>query len=80
VNGDVHTNGLENFWSQVKRTISGTYVSVEPVHLHRYMEEASFRFNNRKDNDAGRFETAVGAIPGKRLTYAALIGKECPPA
>jgi transposase-like protein len=76
VNGDVHTNGLENFWSQVRRTINGTYVSVEPVHLQAYMDEAAFRFNNRKVKDANRLESAVGSIGGKRLTYAELTGKE----
>jgi transposase-like protein len=80
VNGRVHTNGLENFWSLLKRGLSGTYVSVEPFHLFRYLDEQSFRFNNRatKDNpltDADRFDLAVRNIVGKRLTYAALTGK-----
>jgi transposase-like protein len=76
VSGNAHTNGLENFWSQVKRTIRGTYVSVEPVHLQAYMDEAAFRFNNRKVKDANRFDTAVGSVDGKRLTYKQLTGKE----
>ena len=73
--GHVHTNGLENFWSLLKRGIRGTYVSVEPFHLFRYLDEQSFRFNERKDNDAGRFVKVVGGILGKGLRYAKLIGK-----
>ena len=76
VDGRVHTNGLENFWSLLKRGISGTYVSVEPFHLHRYLDEQMFRFNNRKNlDDAGRFNLAVRQIVGKRLTFAQLTGK-----
>jgi transposase-like protein len=76
VDGNVHTNGLENFWSCLKRTIGGTYVSVEPFHLFRYLDEQSFRFNNRKTNDANRFDLAVSQIVGKRLTYAEVTGKD----
>ena len=76
VNGRVHTNGLENFWSLLKRGISGTYVSVEPFHLFRYLDEQMFRFNNRKDlDDKGRFDLTVSQLIGKRLTYAELTGK-----
>jgi transposase-like protein len=76
VDGRVHTNGLENFWSLLKRGISGTYVSVEPFHLHRYLDEQMFRFNNRKDlDDKGRFDLTVSQLVGKRLTYAELTGK-----
>ncbi len=76
VDGRVHTNGLENFWSLLKRGISGTYVSVEPFHLHRYLDEQMFRFNNRKElDDAGRFDLAVRQIFGKRITFAQLTGK-----
>ena len=80
VDGRVHTNGLENFWSLLKRGISGTYVSVEPFHLFRYLDEQMFRFNNRatKDNpltDADRFDMAVRQIVGKRVTFAELTGK-----
>lgn len=76
VDGRIHTNGLENFWSLLKRGIAGTYVSVEPFHLHRYLDEQMFRFNNRKDlDDAGRFDLAVTQIVGKRLTFAELTGK-----
>jgi transposase-like protein len=76
VDGRVHTNGLENFWSLLKRGISGTYVSVEPFHLHRYLDEQMFRFNNRKElDDAGRFDLAVRQIIGKRITFAQLTGK-----
>jgi transposase-like protein len=75
VNGRIHTNGLENFWSLLKRGISGTYVSVEPFHLFRYLDEQSFRYNNRLGmNDRTRFETAMQNVAGKRLTYAELIG------
>ena len=76
VDGRVHTNGLENFWSLLKRGISGTYVSVEPFHLFRYLDEQMFRFNNRKElDDAGRFDLAVRQIVGKRITFAELTGK-----
>jgi transposase-like protein len=73
--GQVHTNGLENFWSLFKRSLKGTYVNVEPFHLLRYCDEQAFRFNERKDNDAGRFLTASFGIFGKRLPYARLTGK-----
>ncbi|MGD0631216.1 MAG: IS1595 family transposase [Terracidiphilus sp.] len=75
VNGRVHTNGLENFWSLLKRGINGTYVSIEPFHLFRYLDEQSFRFNNRKLTDAERFNIATMGMVGKRLTYAELTGK-----
>jgi transposase-like protein len=80
VDGNVHTNGIENFWSLLKRGLGGTYISVEPFHLFRYVDEQTFRFNNRatKDNplnDADRFHLAVSQIVGKRLTYAELTGK-----
>jgi transposase-like protein len=75
VRGRVHTNGLENFWSLLKRGLKGTYVSVEPFHLHRYLDEQSFRYNNRKTDDAGRFDIGVRQIVGKRLTYKQLTGK-----
>jgi hypothetical protein len=80
VNGRVHTNGLENFWSLLKRTLSGTYVAVEPFHLHRYLDEYMFRYNNRatKDNrltDSDRFDLAVRQIVGKRITYKELTGQ-----
>ncbi len=80
VRGQVHTQGLDNFWSLLKRSLSGTYVAVEPFHLDRYVDEQAFRYNNRatKDNpltDADRFLLAVSQIAGKRLTYAELTGK-----
>lgn len=81
VNGRVHTNGLENFWSLTKRMLSGTYVAVEPFHLHRYLDEAMWRYNNRKDDegkklsDSERFELALSQIAGKRLTFAEVTGK-----
>ena len=80
VNGRIHTNGLENFWSLLKRGISGTYVSVEPFHLFRYLDEQSFRYNNRATpknpmNDSDRFNRVIRQIVGKRLTFAELTGK-----
>lgn len=76
VNGRVHTNGLENFWSLLKRGINGTYVSVEPFHLFRYLDEQAFRYNNRKDmNDSDRFSAVLSQVAGKRLTYAEVTGK-----
>lgn len=76
VRGLVHTNGIENFWSLLKRAIKGTYVSVEPFHLFRYVDEQAFRFNTRKGNDAERFIAAAQGITGKRLTHAQLTGKK----
>jgi len=78
--GRVHTNGLENFWSLFKRGINGTYVSVEPFHLFRYLDEQEFKFNNRGTRespitDSERFDIAVRQIVGKRLTYKQLTGK-----
>jgi transposase-like protein len=76
VDGNVHTNTIENFWSLLKRGLHGTYVSVEPFHLFRYIDEQAFRYNNRKDmNDGDRFVVAMKQITGKRLTYKELIGK-----
>lgn len=80
VRGRVHVNGMENFWSLLKRSLSGTYVAVEPFHLSRYIDEQIFRFNNRatKDNpltDADRFQLALSQIAGKRLTFAEVTGK-----
>ena len=76
MNGNVHTNTMENFWSLLKRGLHGTYISVEPFHLFRYIDEQAFRYNNRKDmNDADRFVAVMSRIVGKRLTYAELTGK-----
>ena len=69
VDGKIHTNGMENFWSLLKRGISGTYVSVEPFHLFRYLDEQTYRFNNRKVTDAERFSMAVQGITGRRVTW-----------
>jgi hypothetical protein len=75
VRGLVHTNGIENFWSLLKRGLGGTYVSVEPIHLFCYIDEQAFRYNYRKDmNDKARFELAMRNVFGKRLTYSDLIG------
>ncbi len=76
VRGNVHTNGIENFWSLLKRTIKGTYVSVSPAHLQKYVEEQMFRYNERECNDQMRFVRMIESISGKRLTYSQLIGYE----
>ena len=76
VGGSIHTNGLENYWSLLKRTIGGTYVSVEPFHLRRYLDEQSFRYNERGMNDGGRFSMVASQVAGKRLTYRQLTGKD----
>ncbi len=76
VRGNVHTQGIENFWSLLKRGIGGTYISVEPFHLFRYVDEQAFRFNNRKATDAERFEMGMAQIVGRRITYKQLTGKE----
>jgi transposase-like protein len=80
VDGQVHTNGLENFWSLLKRGLKGTYISVEPFHLFRYLDEQMFRYNNRgnKENpvfDGDRFQLALSQIAGKRLTFKEVTGK-----
>jgi transposase-like protein len=80
VDGNVHTNGIENFWALLKREIKGTYVSVEPFHLFRYVDEEAFRYNNRLPmSDGDRFSYLVRKCVGKRLTYAELIGHEIQP-
>lgn len=81
VNGKVHTNGLENFWSLLKRGLKGTYISTEPFHLFRYLDEQVWRYNNRATednpmNDGDRFKLAMSQIVGKRLTFAEVTGKE----
>lgn len=72
VRGQVHTNGIENFWSLFKRTVKGTYVHVAPFHLQRYVTEQTFRFNHRKGDDARRFAHVLSNVPGRRLTYRQL--------
>ena len=72
--GRVSTNGLENFWSLLKRCLNGTWVSVEPFHLHRYLDEQAWRYNQRKLTNAERFVSAVFGIFGKRLTYTTSCG------
>jgi len=82
VDGTVHTQGIENFWSLLKRGLNGTYVAVEPFHLFRYVDEQAFRFNTRKDDmgnkigDGTRFTEAMRHVAGKRLTYCELTGKD----
>ena len=77
VDGTVHTNNVENFWSMMKRCLKGTYISVEPFHLFRYLDEQAFRFNLRRhpDGDQRRFLAVVRRIVGRRLTYKQLIGE-----
>jgi hypothetical protein len=80
VDGRVHTNGLENLWALLKRGLHGTYVSVEPFHLYRYLDEQMFRYNHRKDGDhkvtdSERFALAMSQVAGKRLTDSQLTGK-----
>jgi transposase-like protein len=76
VDGQVHTNGMENFWSLLKRGLKGTYISVEPFHLFRYLDEQVYRYNHRKlAHDGERFEVALSQIAGKRLTFAEVTGK-----
>jgi len=85
VRGRVHVNGMENFWSLLKRGLRGTYVAVEPFHLSRYVDEQVFRYNHRKDgegnklNDADRFAAAMAEVAGRRLTYSDLTGKSDSP-
>ena len=80
VDGKIHTNGIENFWSLLKRGIDGTYVSVEPFHLFRYLDEQAFRYNNQKTNDADRFNMALLGILAKRVMYKQLTGNNEPSA
>lgn len=75
VDGIIHTNGIENFWSLLKRGIKGTYVSIAEVHLFRYVDERAFAFNNRKTSDYDRFTLALANVAGRRLDYKTLIGK-----
>ena len=75
--GHIHTNGMENYWSLLKRGLNGTYVSVEPFHLFRYLAEQAFRFNNREaeGGDFERFSLAMAQAVGRRLTYDELSGR-----
>jgi transposase-like protein len=75
VRGNVHTNGIENFWSLLKRGLHGTYVSVEPFHLFRYLDEQAFRYNERKTDDGSHFARTLSQVVGRRLIYKALTGK-----
>jgi len=76
VQGNVHTNTIENFWSLLKRGLKGTYIAVEPFHLFRYLDEQAFRYNERKNDDGGRFLEVLNGLTGRRLTYQKLTGKE----
>src|SRR5439155_12276538 len=75
VSGQVHTNSMENFWALLKRGLHGTYVSVQPFHLFRYLDERMFTFNERELDDCGRFDCVLRAVAGNRLTFAEVIGK-----
>jgi transposase-like protein len=75
VNGQVHTNGIENFWSLLKRGLHGTYISVEPFHLFRYLDERMFTYNHREADDLGRFTTVLEMVSGRRVTWKELTGK-----
>jgi hypothetical protein len=85
VDGQIHTQGMENFWALLKRGLGGTYISVEPFHLFRYVDEQAYRYNTRKDDfgnkisDGMRFADALSRIGGHRLTYSQLTGKESSP-
>ncbi len=76
VDGQVHTNGLENFWSLLKRGLGGTYISVQPFHLFRYLDEQVYRYNSREDVDAGRFLGVLSNVADRRLTYKEVTGKD----
>ena len=80
VEGNVDTNGMENFWSLLKRSLKGTYVSVEPFHLFRYVDEQVRRFNERTSNDRARFVSVLADIVGRRITYRDLTGADLSPA
>jgi hypothetical protein len=69
VDGLIHTNGIENFWSMLKRSLSGTYVKVEPYDLFRYLDEQAYRFNARKGADSDRFREVLRRVSGRRLTW-----------
>lgn len=76
VRGNVHTNGIENFWSLFKRALRGTYINIDSEHLFRYLDEQTFRFNNRKTTDSVRFALVLHMVTGKRITYDQLIDNE----
>ena len=76
VDGNVHVNGMENFWSLLKRALGGTYVSVEPFHLFRHLDEQAFRFNERHGTDCDRFKRAIHRVAGRRVTYRKLTGQD----
>jgi ISXO2-like transposase domain len=76
VEGNVHTNTIENFWSLLKRGLKGTYIAIEPFHLFRYLDEQAFRYNERKNDDGGRFLEVLNGLTGRRLTYQKVTGKD----
>jgi hypothetical protein len=76
VDGELHTNGIENFRSLLKRGLKGTYIAEEPFHLFRYLEEQAFRYNERKNDDGGRFLEVLNGLTGRRLTYQKLTSKD----
>lgn len=75
VRGEVHTNGIENFWALFKRCLKGTYISVLPCHLDAYLVKEAFRFNERKGKDADRFRQVVEQVSGRRITYRELVAR-----
>jgi transposase-like protein len=74
--GHVHTNGLENFWALLKRSIKGTHVHVAPFHLFRYLDDQAYRFNQRRGDDTGRFLDSLSTVANRRLTFKKLTAKE----
>ena len=80
VDQNVHVNGMENFWSLLQRALGGTYVSVEPFHLFRYLDEQAYRFNERYGTDLDRFMRALALVVGRRVTYSRLTGPEHDPS
>ena len=79
VDENVHTNTMECFWSLLKRALGGTYVSVEPFHLFRYLDEQAYRWNERFGTDLDRFRRALARVVGRRVTYSKLTGQEHDP-
>ena len=76
VDGKIHVNGMENFWALLKRALGGTYVSVEPFHLFRYLDEQAYRFNERHGQDWDRFKRAIHRVTSRRVTWKRLTGQD----
>jgi transposase-like protein len=73
VRGEIHVNGMENFWALLKRALKGTQTHTNPEHLHRYVQERVFAYNNCLMDDIGRMKVAMRRTAGRRITYAELI-------